>query len=165
MRAVSTTVGRSWPTPVTLPAARPIVWIQFPQALDRLHRSSDLIRMAIGRTRRGSCPKCAGDIALMQRVILDAVRGNRDVLPDPASPVFMASFGDSTLDFEIRAFADALAKRMRPSARSASSGALAARKRHRDPVPAARPAHPLGAGARKRCAEGSTRVVSPSRTS
>jgi potassium-dependent mechanosensitive channel len=53
------------------------------------------------------------DIALVQRVILDAVRGNRDVLKDPAPSVFFVAFGDSTLDFEIRAFVDSIDKRLR----------------------------------------------------
>jgi potassium efflux system protein len=53
------------------------------------------------------------DITLVQRVLLDAVRGNRDVLPDPAPSVFFVAFGDSTLDFEIRAFVDSLDKRLR----------------------------------------------------
>ncbi len=53
------------------------------------------------------------DIALVQRVMLDAVRGNRDVLQDPAPSVFFVAFGDSTLDFEIRAFVDSLDKRLR----------------------------------------------------
>jgi potassium efflux system protein len=53
------------------------------------------------------------DIALVQRAMLDAVRGNRDVLQDPAPSVFFVAFGDSTLDFEIRAFVDSLDKRLR----------------------------------------------------
>jgi len=53
------------------------------------------------------------DIALVQRVILEVVHGNPDVLPDPAPSVFLVAFGDSSLDFEIRAFVDALDKRMR----------------------------------------------------
>ena len=53
------------------------------------------------------------DIALAQRVILDAVRGNRDVLQDPAPSVYLVAFGDSSLDFEIRAFVDSLNKRLR----------------------------------------------------
>ena len=53
------------------------------------------------------------DIALVQRVILDAVRGNRDVLQGPPPSVFFVAFGDSTLDFEIRAFVDSLDKWLR----------------------------------------------------
>jgi potassium efflux system protein len=53
------------------------------------------------------------DIALVQRMMLDAVRGNRDVLQDPAPSVYFVTFGDSTLDFEIRAFVDSLDKRLR----------------------------------------------------
>ena len=52
------------------------------------------------------------DVALVQRVILEAVRGNRDVLEDPPPSVFFADFGDSSLDFEIRAFVDSFAKRL-----------------------------------------------------
>ena len=53
------------------------------------------------------------DIALVQRLILDVVRGNRDVLQDPSPSVYLVAFGDSTLDFEIRAFVDSLDKRLR----------------------------------------------------
>jgi potassium-dependent mechanosensitive channel len=53
------------------------------------------------------------DIALVQRVLLEAVRGNRDVLQDPAPSVFFVTFGDSSLDFEIRAFVDSFGKRLR----------------------------------------------------
>lgn len=53
------------------------------------------------------------DIALVQRVILDVVQGNPDVLPEPAPSVFLVAFGDSSLDFEIRAFVDSLDKRLR----------------------------------------------------
>jgi potassium efflux system protein len=52
------------------------------------------------------------DIALVQRIILDALRGNPDVVQDPAPSVYLVAFGD-TLDFEIRAFVDSLDKRMR----------------------------------------------------
>ena len=53
------------------------------------------------------------DVVLVQRVVLDAVRANRDVLRDPAPSVFFVAFGDSTLDFEIRAFVDSIDKRLR----------------------------------------------------
>ena len=53
------------------------------------------------------------DVALVQRVVLDAVRANRDVLQDPAPSAFFVAFGDSTLDFEIRAFVDSIDKRLR----------------------------------------------------
>jgi potassium efflux system protein len=56
---------------------------------------------------------CGSDITLVQRVMLDAVRGNRDVLQDPPPSVFFVAFGDSTLDFEIRAFVDSIDKRLR----------------------------------------------------
>jgi potassium efflux system protein len=52
------------------------------------------------------------DIALVQRIILDALRGNPDVVQDPAPSVYLVAFG-VTLDFEIRAFVDSLDKRMR----------------------------------------------------
>ena len=53
------------------------------------------------------------DIALVQRVILAAVQGNRDVLRDPAPSVFLVAFGESTLDFEIRAFVNSFDKLLR----------------------------------------------------
>ncbi|HRQ95658.1 MAG TPA: mechanosensitive ion channel [Candidatus Accumulibacter phosphatis] len=53
------------------------------------------------------------DIALVQRIVLEVVQGNADVLPEPAPSVFLVAFGDSSLDFEIRAFVDALDKRLR----------------------------------------------------
>ena len=53
------------------------------------------------------------DIDLAQRVILAAVRGNRDVLQDPGPSVFFVAFGESTLDFEIRAFVNSIDKRLR----------------------------------------------------
>jgi potassium efflux system protein len=53
------------------------------------------------------------DIGLVQRAILEVVRGNPDVLQDPAPSVFLVAFGESSLDFEIRAFVDSLDKRLR----------------------------------------------------
>ena len=53
------------------------------------------------------------DVALVQRVMLAALHANRDVLTDPAPSVFFVAFGDSTLDFEIRAFVNSLDKRLR----------------------------------------------------
>jgi potassium efflux system protein len=53
------------------------------------------------------------DIALAQRVMLDVVRGNPDVLKQPAPSVFFTGFGGSSLDFEIRAFVDRFDKRLR----------------------------------------------------
>ena len=91
------------------------------------------------------------DIALVQRVILAAVQGNRDVLQDPAPSVFLVAFGESTLDFEIRAFVNSFDKRLRVQHEIHNDVArVLQRKRHRNPVPAARSAHPLGAGARWR---------------
>jgi potassium efflux system protein len=52
------------------------------------------------------------DMALAQRVILEAVQGNPDVLREPAPSVFFAGFGTSSLDFEIRAFVDSFDKRL-----------------------------------------------------
>jgi len=46
-------------------------------------------------------------------VILAAVQANRDVLKDPPPSVFFVAFGESTLNFEIRAFVDSLSKRLR----------------------------------------------------
>ena len=53
------------------------------------------------------------DIALVQRVLLEAVRANADVLADPSPSVFFMGFGDSSLDFEIRAFVGSFDKRLR----------------------------------------------------
>jgi len=52
-------------------------------------------------------------IALVQQVLLDAVRSNPDVMRAPAASVFFVGFGDSALEFEIRAFVDSLDKRLR----------------------------------------------------
>ena len=53
------------------------------------------------------------DVALVQRVLLDAVRANPDVLASPPPSVFFADFGASSLDFEIRAFVGAFDRRLR----------------------------------------------------
>ena len=53
------------------------------------------------------------DSDLAQRVILDAVRVNPDVLQDPRPSVFFVAFGESTLDFEIRAYVSSIDKRLR----------------------------------------------------
>jgi len=53
------------------------------------------------------------DSDLAQRVILDAVWGNPDVLQDPRPSVFFVAFGESTLDFEIRAYVSSIDKRLR----------------------------------------------------
>jgi potassium efflux system protein len=53
------------------------------------------------------------DIALAQRVMLEAVRRNPDVLREPAPSVFFVGFGGSSLDFEIRAFVGSFDKRLR----------------------------------------------------
>ena len=44
------------------------------------------------------------DIAQAQRLMLDAVRSNPDVQRWPAASVYFTGFGESSLDFEIRAF-------------------------------------------------------------
>ena len=53
------------------------------------------------------------DMTLAQRVILETVQRNPDVLREPAPSVFFAGFGASSLDFEIHAFVDSLNKRLR----------------------------------------------------
>jgi len=53
------------------------------------------------------------DVALVQRVVLEAVQSNPDVLQEPPPSVFFTGFGDSSLDFEIRVFVDSLNKRLR----------------------------------------------------
>jgi potassium efflux system protein len=53
------------------------------------------------------------DIARVQRLLLEVVRSNREVLPEPAPSVFCVAFGESSLDFEIRAFVDSFDKRLR----------------------------------------------------
>jgi potassium efflux system protein len=53
------------------------------------------------------------DIALVQRVLLEAVQGNTDVLQDPSPSVYFMGFGDSSLNFELRAFVGSFDKRLR----------------------------------------------------
>jgi len=53
------------------------------------------------------------DIALVQRLILDAVRSNHEVLPEPEPSVFLVTFGESSLDFEIRVFVASFDDRLR----------------------------------------------------
>ena len=53
------------------------------------------------------------DVALVQRVLLEAVQGNPGVLRHPGPSVFFVDFGDSSLDFEIRAFVGAFDQRLR----------------------------------------------------
>ncbi|WP_291992995.1 mechanosensitive ion channel domain-containing protein [Candidatus Accumulibacter sp. ACC003] len=53
------------------------------------------------------------DLALVQRALLAAVQGNGGVLSDPAPSVYCVDFGDSSIDFEIRAFVDSFDKRLR----------------------------------------------------
>ena len=53
------------------------------------------------------------DVEQAQRVLLAAVESIADVLREPAPSAFFVGFGDSALDFEIRAFVDAFDKRLR----------------------------------------------------
>ena len=53
------------------------------------------------------------DVEQAQRVMLAAVESIADVLREPAPSAFFVGFGDSALDFEIRAFVDAFEKRLR----------------------------------------------------
>jgi potassium efflux system protein len=53
------------------------------------------------------------DVALVQRVLLEAVGRNPGVLRHPGPSVFFVGFGDSSLDFEIRAFVGAFDQRLR----------------------------------------------------
>ena len=53
------------------------------------------------------------DIAQAQRLMLDAVRSNPDVQRSPAASVYFTGFGESSLDFEIRAFVAAYDLRLR----------------------------------------------------
>jgi len=52
------------------------------------------------------------DIEQVRKVLLDAVQGIDEVLQDPPPSVYMRGFGDSSLDFEIRAYVDAFGKRL-----------------------------------------------------
>jgi potassium efflux system protein len=62
-----------------------------------------------------------------EKVLTDAVRANPNVLVDPAPSVHFMGFGDSSLDFEIRAYVDAINKRLRTTheLNTAMAGALA----------------------------------------
>jgi potassium efflux system protein len=53
------------------------------------------------------------DVEAAQRVMYQAVRANPDVLVDPPYSVFFMGFGDSALNFEIRAYVDSIDKRLR----------------------------------------------------
>ena len=52
------------------------------------------------------------DIEQVRKVLLDAVQGIDEVLQDPPPSVYMRDFGDSSLDFEIRAYVDSFGKRL-----------------------------------------------------
>jgi potassium-dependent mechanosensitive channel len=68
------------------------------------------------------------DPARAQEVLAQVVRANPDVLADPAPSVFFTGFGESSLDFQIRAFVGETAKRLRVTheLNTAISRALAA---------------------------------------
>ncbi|MEO8124908.1 MAG: mechanosensitive ion channel domain-containing protein, partial [Burkholderiales bacterium] len=53
------------------------------------------------------------DIDAVQRLMLAAVRAADAVLTEPAPTAYFVGFGDSALNFEIRAFVDAFDKRLR----------------------------------------------------
>jgi potassium efflux system protein len=53
------------------------------------------------------------DIARAQRVMLEAVRRNPDVLREPAPSVYFVGSGSSTLDFEVHVFVESFEKRLR----------------------------------------------------
>jgi len=67
------------------------------------------------------------DPARAQAVLAETVRANPEVLEDPAPSVYFMGFGDSSLDFEIRAYVDATSKRLRTmhELNTAIAGALA----------------------------------------
>jgi potassium efflux system protein len=52
------------------------------------------------------------DVQAAQRVMLEAVRRNPDVLQSPAPSVFFTGFGASSLDFEVHAHVDGFDKRL-----------------------------------------------------
>ena len=53
------------------------------------------------------------DIGLVQRLLLEVLQSNREVLREPPPSVFFVTFGDSSLDFEIRAFVASFDERLR----------------------------------------------------
>ena len=53
------------------------------------------------------------DIARVQELLLDAVRWNPDVQRSPPASVHCVGLGESSLNFEIRAFVDSYDKRLR----------------------------------------------------
>ncbi len=53
------------------------------------------------------------DPARAEKVLSDVVRANPNVLAEPAPSVFFLEFGDSSLNYEIRAYVDATNKRLR----------------------------------------------------
>jgi potassium efflux system protein len=53
------------------------------------------------------------DVALAQRVLLEAVQANPEVMRSPAPSAYLVGIGDDVLDFEIRVCVDSLDKRLR----------------------------------------------------
>jgi small-conductance mechanosensitive channel len=53
------------------------------------------------------------DPARAEKVLAGVVKANPNVLEDPAPSVYFMGFGDSSLNFEIRAYVDATSKRLR----------------------------------------------------
>jgi potassium efflux system protein len=53
------------------------------------------------------------DPARAEKVLADVVRANANVLEEPAPSVYFVGFGDSSLNYEIRAYVDATNKRLR----------------------------------------------------
>jgi small-conductance mechanosensitive channel len=53
------------------------------------------------------------DVALVQQLVLDAVRSTADVMDEPGPSVFFVGLGDKSLDFEVRAFVRSLDDVMR----------------------------------------------------
>jgi potassium efflux system protein len=56
---------------------------------------------------------CGNDIENVRQVLLATARSNPEVMTTPAPSVYFVNFGDSSLDFEIRVYVDALDKRSR----------------------------------------------------
>jgi potassium efflux system protein len=53
------------------------------------------------------------DVETARRAMLDAVKTVPEVLEDPAPSAYFVRFGESSLDFEIRAHVDGIDKRLR----------------------------------------------------
>jgi potassium efflux system protein len=48
----------------------------------------------------------------VRQILFDVVRSQPNVLAEPSPSVFFMAFGDSSLDFEIRAYVDGIGKRL-----------------------------------------------------